>query len=149
MFFVDGTDLLTQNGMANATRMVLCAFMLGVLAFNPFSAIFGKLGSEQDGFDYDISHKNTRMLHGWDEVGEYFVPLVSWEGVYGKCVYVYHIMYYIFCRNRKRLAQLACSKFALWLGKRPGRCCSSGTHNDIRRTCDKTPVRIVCVLLEE
>ena len=28
--------LLAHSGMANASRMVLCVFMLGVLAFNPF-----------------------------------------------------------------------------------------------------------------
>ena len=45
-----------------------CVFMLGVLAFNPFSAIFGKLGSEQGAYDYTKTH-GARMLHGWDEIG--------------------------------------------------------------------------------
>ena len=69
-FLEDGTDLLTNAGMANTTRMVLCVFMLGVLAFNPFSAIFGKLGSEQGAFDYGKAH-GGRMLHGWDEMGKF------------------------------------------------------------------------------
>ena len=67
----DNTEtLLVHSGMANASRMVLCVFMLGVLAFNPFSAIFGKLGSEQGSYDYSKAH-GARMLHGWDEIGKY------------------------------------------------------------------------------
>ena len=63
--------LLAHSGMPNASRMVLCVFMLGVLAFNPFSAIFGKLGSEQGAYDYTKTH-GARMLHGWDEIGIIF-----------------------------------------------------------------------------
>ncbi len=60
--------MASAAGMANQTRMILCVFMLGVLAFNPFSAVFGRLGSDFRAFDYDTSH-GGRMLHSLDAGG--------------------------------------------------------------------------------
>jgi len=34
----------SNTGMADKTRFTLCVFMLGVMAFNPFGAIFSRSG---------------------------------------------------------------------------------------------------------
>ena len=63
---LDSQTSFSSGGMADKTRFTLCVFMLGVLAFNPFGAIFdasGVPGSASYQSDYA-----GRQLHGIEEV---------------------------------------------------------------------------------
>lgn len=60
--------------MADKSRFTLCVFMLGILAFNPFGALFSMSGmpgsaSYESGFA-------GRQLHGYDEgpSGDFIKP---------------------------------------------------------------------------
>ncbi|XP_032511761.2 sterol regulatory element-binding protein 1 [Danaus plexippus] len=48
-------------GMGDHSRLALCAFMIGLIAFNPFSAFFGSFMSESS-YDYNARLDQRRIL---------------------------------------------------------------------------------------
>lgn len=42
-------------GMGDHSRLALCAFMVGLIAFNPFSSFFGSFMSESSSNDFSAS----------------------------------------------------------------------------------------------
>ena len=56
--------------MADKTRFTLCVFMLGVLAFNPFGAIFGMAGAGS-GASFEPGSVPGRTLMG--QTGELYI----------------------------------------------------------------------------
>ncbi|XP_072941541.1 uncharacterized protein SREBP [Epargyreus clarus] len=49
-------------GMGDHSRLALCAFMVGLIAFNPFSAFFGNFMSESAAFDFSARLDQRRIL---------------------------------------------------------------------------------------
>ncbi|XP_053599757.1 sterol regulatory element-binding protein 1 [Plodia interpunctella] len=66
-------------GMGDHSRLALCAFMVGLIAFNPFSTFFGSFLSEPTSGDFSARVENRRILadknNGWiDSTGS----LATW-----------------------------------------------------------------------
>ncbi|XP_013185690.2 sterol regulatory element-binding protein 2 [Amyelois transitella] len=49
-------------GMGDHSRLALCAFMVGLIAFNPFSAFFGSFTSESTSKDFSARVDHRRIL---------------------------------------------------------------------------------------
>ena len=61
---------LSSTGMLDRSRMALCVFMFGVLAFNPFSSLIGQSSNSVGSFVNSRVHDGGRMLFGLEESGK-------------------------------------------------------------------------------
>lgn len=49
-------------GMGDHSRLALCAFMVGLIAFNPFGVFFGSFMSETSSNDYSARVDQRKIL---------------------------------------------------------------------------------------
>lgn len=60
-------------GMGDHSRLALCAFMVGLIAFNPFSAFFGSFTSDSSAPDFTARIDQRRILVSNDDSEEIIV----------------------------------------------------------------------------
>lgn len=53
-------------GMGDNSRLALCAFMVGLIAFNPFSSFFGNIMSETYSTDFTTRFDKRTILSDGD-----------------------------------------------------------------------------------
>lgn len=59
-------------GMGDHSRLALCAFMIGLIAFNPFSAFFGSFMSDSSTPDFTTRVDQRRILVSNDDSKELY-----------------------------------------------------------------------------
>lgn len=63
-------------GMGDHSRLALCAFMVGLIAFNPFSSFFGGFVSESLSNDYSTRVDQRRILSDDDSGKKAYTSLI-------------------------------------------------------------------------
>lgn len=65
MFFFQVEDKYSNKivmGMGDSSRLALCAFMVGLITFNPFSAFFGNFMLESSVTDFSARVDHRKIL---------------------------------------------------------------------------------------
>lgn len=162
--FADGTDALmtpvsgfgsavsvTAAGMGNASRMILCVALLGVLALNPLSMAIGQFdGGHVGGADYSSARGGGRNIL-WCECGirllanvaAFHFPLQEQWQSSGHSVSIF------LCSRRRRLGSRMGASPAVLGGERAHRRRGAGAATAVGRTGHEATVPGLSLLLAQ